>query len=131
MIARESERCRKYAMPYIFNNSASVLGTEFMGDVGALRYNFVGIGGEQSQLRWLRHHFENWPLEKLEPLFDKIFLQILQPWYGQSVQQAITRSSITIPPGRSSLIWPRRQRRSCAPRPTNPRSSFLSSGDGS
>lgn len=90
MIARESERCRKYAMPYIFNNSASVLGTEFMGDVGALRYNFVGIGGEQSQLRWLRHHFENWPLEKLEPLFDKIFLQILQPWYGQSVQQAIT-----------------------------------------
>ena len=89
MIARESERCRKYAMPYIFNNSASVLGTEFMGDVGALRYNFVGIGGEQSQLRWLRHHFENWPLEKLEPLFDKIFLQILQPWYGQAVRQTI------------------------------------------
>jgi hypothetical protein len=89
MIARESERCRKYAMPYIFNNSASVLGTEFMGDVGALRYNFVGIGGEQSQLRWLRHHFENWPLDKLEPLFDKIFLQILQPWYGQAVRQTI------------------------------------------
>ena len=89
MIARESERCRKYAMPYIFNNSASVLGTEFMGDVGALRYNFVGIGGEQSQLRWLRHHFENWLLEKLEPLFDKIFLQILQPWYGQAVRQTI------------------------------------------
>ena len=89
MIARESERCRKYAMPYIFNNSASVLGTEFMGNVGALRYNFVGIGGEQSQLRWLRHHFESWPLEKLEPLFDKIFLQILQPWYGQAVRQTI------------------------------------------
>lgn len=89
VIARESERCRKYAMPYIFNNSASVLGTEFMGNVGALRYNFVGIGGEQSQLRWLRHHFENWPLEKLDPLFDKIFLQILHPWYGQAVLQTI------------------------------------------
>ncbi len=89
MIARESARCRQYALPYIFNNSAAVLGTEFLGDVGALRYNFVGIGGERSQLRWLRYHFENWPLERLEPLFDKIFLQILQPWYGQAVRQTI------------------------------------------
>ncbi len=89
LIARESERCRQFAMPYIFNNSAMVLGTEYFGDVGAIRYNFVGIGGEQSRLKWLRHYFETWPVEKLEPLFDKIFLQILNPWYGQSVSRTL------------------------------------------
>jgi anti-anti-sigma factor len=89
LIARESERCRQYAMPYIFNNSAMVLGTEYFGDVGAIRYNFVGIGGEQSRLKWLRHYFETWPVEKLQPLFDKIFLQILNPWYGQSAVRTI------------------------------------------
>jgi anti-anti-sigma factor len=85
MISRESERCRQYALPYIMNNSAQVLGTVFYSDMGALRYNFVGIGGEQTQLRWLAHYYREWPAEKLEPLFDKIFMQILQPWYGQPV----------------------------------------------
>jgi len=89
MITREAERCQKYASPYILNNSAQVLGTEFFGDMGALRYNFVGIGGEQTQLKWLTHYFDTWPVEKLLPLFDKTFLQILKPWYGQPVQEAI------------------------------------------
>ena len=89
IITRESERCQKYALPYILNNSAIVLGNEFFGDTGALRYNFVGIGGEQTQLQWLTNYYNNWPVDKLEPLFDKIFLQILNPWYGQPVAQTI------------------------------------------
>ncbi len=89
IITRESERCQKYALPYILNNSAIVLGNEFFGDTGALRYNFVGIGGEQTQLQWLTHYYNSWPVDKLEPLFDKIFLQILNPWYGQPVSQTI------------------------------------------
>jgi len=89
MITREADRCQKYSLPYILNNSAMVLGTEFFGDNGALRYNFVGIGGEQTQLKWLTHYFENWSTEQLEPLFDKIFMQILNPWYGQPVHEAI------------------------------------------
>jgi anti-anti-sigma factor len=89
MITRESERCQQYALPYIFNNSASVLGTEFQGDKGALVYNFVGIGGEESQLKWLTHYFHNEKMELLEPLFDKIFLKILKPWYGQPVKTNI------------------------------------------
>ncbi|OFY44612.1 MAG: hypothetical protein A2X18_03295 [Bacteroidetes bacterium GWF2_40_14] len=89
IITRESERCQKYALPYIMNNSAMVLGCEFFGDTGALRYNFVGIGGEQTQLQWLTHYYNSWPVEKLEPLFDKIFLHILNPWYGQPVHQII------------------------------------------
>ena len=89
MITRESERCQKYSLPYILNNSAMVLGAEFFGDTGALRYNFVGIGGEQTQLKWLKYYFETWDIEQLEPLFDKIFLQILKPWYGQPVREPI------------------------------------------
>ncbi len=89
IIMRESDRCQKYALPYILNNSAIVLGTKFFGDYGALRYNFVGIGGEQTQLKWLAYYFKSWPLPRLEPLFDKIFLQILNPWYGQPIRETI------------------------------------------
>ena len=89
MISRESDRCKRFANPYILNNSAMVLGTEFFGNTGALRYNFVGIGGEQTKLKWLTHYFHHWPTEQLEPLFDKIFLQILHPWYGQPIQEVI------------------------------------------
>lgn len=89
MITREAKRCREYAMPYILNNSAMILGTEFFGETGALRYNFVGIGGQQSRLKWLTHYFTEWTPEQLEPLFNKIFLEILKPWYGQAVKQTI------------------------------------------
>ena len=89
MISRESDRCKRYANPYILNNSAMVLGTEFFGNIGALRYNFVGIGGEQTKLKWLTHYFNTWSKEQLKPLFDKIFMQILHPWYGQPIQDTI------------------------------------------
>lgn len=85
LITRESERCKQYALPYIFNNSAIVLGAEFYGEKGALRYNFVGIGGEESKLKWLTHYFLDSEMNVLSPIFDKIFLQILKPWYGQPV----------------------------------------------
>ena len=89
MITREADRCKQYSLPYILNNSAMVLGTEFFGDYGALCYNFVGIGGEETQLKWLTNYYDEWPAEKLEPLFDKIFARILNPWYGQPVHEAI------------------------------------------
>ncbi|HNX86699.1 MAG TPA: STAS domain-containing protein [Bacteroidales bacterium] len=89
LITRESERCKQFALPFIFNNSAVVLGAEFYGNTGALRYNFVGIGGESSQLKWLTHYYLTTEISFLEPLFDKIFLSILQPWYGQPVTKTI------------------------------------------
>lgn len=89
MITRESKHCQLYAQPYIFNNSAAVLGTEFQGDKGALVYNFVGIGGEDSRLKWLTHYFHQENIEMLESLFDKIFLQILKPWYGQPIHTTL------------------------------------------
>lgn len=89
LISREAERCRKYAMPYILNNSAMVLGTAFHCQIGALRYNFVGIGGEDTGLKWLTWYFHNMDIGSLKPLFDKIFLKILKPWYGQPVREKI------------------------------------------
>lgn len=89
LIARESERCIKYALPFIFNNSAVVQGTEFHGETGALRYNFVGIGGEESRLQWLTHYYHREESKVLDPLFDQIFQKILKPWYGQPIQEPI------------------------------------------
>jgi serine/threonine protein kinase len=66
-----------------------VLGAEHYGETMALRYNFVGIGGESSQLKWLTHYYHQSDIAFLEPLFDKIFLQILKPWYGQPVSKTI------------------------------------------
>jgi hypothetical protein len=89
MINHEAERCKQYALPYILNNSAMVLGTEFFNEYGALTYNFVGISGEQTELKWLAYYFKNWETGKLLSLFDSIFLQILKPWYGQPVKAEI------------------------------------------
>lgn len=89
MIDREAKRCHDYAMPYILNNSAMVLGANFLGNIRALRYNFVGIDGDETKLKWLTSYYESWPIEKLEPLFDKIFLKILHPWYGQTIETKI------------------------------------------
>lgn len=89
VIMRESDRCRQYALPYIFNNSAVVLGAEYYDDTGALRYNFVGIGGEKSQLKWLTHYYHHADTELIESLYDKIFIEILKPWHGQPVKKTI------------------------------------------
>ena len=89
MIDRESSRCRYNALPYIMNNSAQIIGTEFFDNMGALRYNFVGIGGDGSELKWLTDYYLKEDLTTLIPIFDKIFLKILYPWYGQAVKNAI------------------------------------------
>lgn len=89
IIAREADRCQLYALPYIFNNSAIVLGAQFLDELGALRYNFVGVGGENSRLKWLTHFYLEKDSESLIPVFDKVFQTILKPWYGQAVPAQI------------------------------------------
>jgi anti-anti-sigma factor len=83
IIGREAQRCMEYAEPYIFNNSAKILGTSFIGTKGGLRYNFVGVGGESSKLQWLTKHYLERDFYDISPLFDRIFKEILSPWYGQ------------------------------------------------
>jgi anti-anti-sigma factor len=89
VISRESDRCRQYAMPFIFNNCAVILGAEFYGETGALRYNFVGLGGDAGNLKWLTQYYQTAGVPELENLFDKIFTQILKPWYGQASSGSI------------------------------------------
>jgi len=89
LISRESERGKKYAQPYILNNCAMVMGSARFEETMAIRYNFVGIGGENSQLKWLTHYYLEKEIDFLGPLFDKIFLKILKPWYGQAVRKVL------------------------------------------
>lgn len=48
-----------------------------------MRYNFVGVGGESSKLQWLTKHYLERDFYDISPLFDRIFKEILSPWYGQ------------------------------------------------
>lgn len=89
IIGREAQRCIEYAEPYIFNNSAKILGTSFIGTKGGLRYNFVGVGGESSKLQWLTKYYLERDFYTLSPLFDRIFKNILSPWYGQGRREVL------------------------------------------
>ncbi|NQV17632.1 MAG: STAS domain-containing protein [Armatimonadetes bacterium] len=72
-----------YVIKFILNNSTTIMGTTFHGDFGGLRYNFVGINGPDSKLTWLTDYYKKLPAEKLIPIFDRIFTDVLKPWYGQ------------------------------------------------
>lgn len=82
-IYREVFNFSEHVQKYILNNSTSVMGSYFCGNYGGVRYNFVGITGPESQIRWLTHHYIEKSAEELKPLFDRIFTHILVPWYGQ------------------------------------------------
>ncbi|MCK4313121.1 MAG: phosphotransferase, partial [Candidatus Cloacimonetes bacterium] len=72
-----------FVIKFILNNSTTIMGTTYHGDFGGLRYNFVGINGPDSKLTWLTDYYKKLPAEKLIPIFDRIFTDVLKPWYGQ------------------------------------------------
>jgi anti-anti-sigma factor len=78
-----------YVKKFILNNSTSIMGTMIHGDWGGLRYNFVGINGPDSKLSWLSDYYRKLPVEELIPIFDRIFKDILKPWYGQPKWETI------------------------------------------
>jgi len=73
----------KYVKRFILNNSTTIMGTTTHKNWGGLRYNFLGINGPDSTLVWLTDYYKKYPAKKLIPLFDRIFTDILKPWYGQ------------------------------------------------
>lgn len=83
IIGREERGYRENVQPFILNNSVSVLGATYYGDTGGICYNFLGVGGPESKLRWLTHIYQENEPGVLIPLFDRIFKGILKPWYGQ------------------------------------------------
>jgi anti-anti-sigma factor len=80
---REIDAYKLYVEKYILNNSTTILGTASSGDRIGLRYNFLGITGTESKLTWLEKIYKSEPVEKLIPIFEKVFTNILKPWYGQ------------------------------------------------
>jgi anti-anti-sigma factor len=82
-IQREEEAHRAYVQRFILNNSTTVMGTATVGSWSALRYNFVGISGPDSKLIWLLDYYRSRPVEDVLSLFDRLYTQILKPWYGQ------------------------------------------------
>jgi anti-anti-sigma factor len=83
LIRREEEAHRAYVQRFILNNSTTIMGTAIVGEWAALRYNFVGISGPDTRLTWLLEYYQGQPTESVLALFDRLYTQILKPWYGQ------------------------------------------------
>lgn len=80
---REVDAYRKYVEKYILNNSTTIMGSAQYSDWAGLRYNFVGITGAESKLVWLEKLYFSRSTEEIIQLFNRIFTNILKPWYGQ------------------------------------------------
>ncbi|MCX6233852.1 MAG: STAS domain-containing protein [Bacteroidetes bacterium] len=83
IIDREEKNYNRYVKNYILNNSTSIMGSYKYGEWKGLCYSFVGINGPDSIITWLTHIYKSQPSVKLAPIFDRIFTDILRPWYGQ------------------------------------------------
>ncbi|HPG29902.1 MAG TPA: anti-sigma factor antagonist [bacterium] len=68
---------------FILNNSTTIMGVANCGEWSGLRYNFVGITGSSGKLTWLENIYKEDRIEKAVELFDRVFTDILKPWYGQ------------------------------------------------
>ncbi|MHC1706409.1 MAG: STAS domain-containing protein [Bacteroidales bacterium] len=83
VVDREEKNYRDYVEKYILNNSTTIMGAHYYGEWGGLRYNFLGINGPETSLKWLTHVYKERQTEDLIPLYDRIFKTVLKPWYGQ------------------------------------------------
>jgi anti-anti-sigma factor len=83
IVEREEKGYRDYVHKFILNNSTTIMGSHYFGAWGGMRYNFLGINGPETKLKWLTHVYKERPVNELVPLFDRIFKNILKPWYGQ------------------------------------------------
>lgn len=83
IVEREEKNYRENVEKFILNNSTTIMGAHYSGDWGGVRYNFLGINGPETRLKWLTHIYRERSIEELVPLFDRIFKTVLKPWYGQ------------------------------------------------
>jgi hypothetical protein len=81
--AREEEAHRTCVQRFILNNSTVIMGTATEGAWSALRYNFLGVSGAESKLRWLLDYYRERPVADVVAIFDRLYSKILKPWYGQ------------------------------------------------
>ncbi|HOE64413.1 MAG TPA: STAS domain-containing protein [Candidatus Sumerlaeota bacterium] len=103
-IGSEENACRNYVQKYILNNGAVILGSASQGRWAGITYNFLGVSGPESRLVWLREHFMSRPIEEFLPLFDRLFTNILKPWYGQPRWEPLRLFAEHTP---SAILFPR------------------------
>ena len=89
LIEREEIAHRTCVQRFILNNSTTIMGTVSAGSWAALRYNFLGIAGPNSTLTWMEEHYHKRPAEEVQQLFNRLYTQILKPWYGQPRWEAL------------------------------------------
>jgi anti-anti-sigma factor len=83
IVEREEKNYHDHVEKFILNNSTTIMGAHYSGEWGGVRYNFLGINGPETKLKWLTHVYKERPADALIPLFDRIFKTVLKPWYGQ------------------------------------------------
>ncbi|MDQ1266011.1 MAG: hypothetical protein QG635_1163, partial [Bacteroidota bacterium] len=80
---REISAYNNHVHKFILNNGTSIMGNASSGDWCGLRYNFLGITGSDSRLIWLENYYKEHAIEDVLKMFDRVFTNILKPWYGQ------------------------------------------------
>ncbi|MBN1948629.1 MAG: phosphotransferase, partial [Candidatus Cloacimonetes bacterium] len=80
---RETEAYLRFVKPFILNNSTALMGSAAAGEWAGLSYSFVGINGPESRLSWFRDIYLENPVEASLPIFERVFREVLKPWYGQ------------------------------------------------
>ena len=84
MMNRENAAHEAHVRPFILNNASVALGDARQGDAVGLRYNFVGITGDSSDLRTLARRWEQGEHAAVTQLFGRLARETLRPWYGQA-----------------------------------------------
>ncbi len=101
--SREERAWRESVQPFILNNATVIMGRAAEGEWAGLRYNFLGITGASSRLRWVGDRYAERPFSELVPILDTLFGEILDPWYGQAREEDAPLWSMHDP----SALFPR------------------------
>jgi hypothetical protein len=79
---REEEAFARCVAPFIPNVSPALTARAVEGEWAALRYSFVGLSG--AGLVWLEQRLAEGDPASLAALFDRLYGEVLAPWYGQA-----------------------------------------------
>ena len=83
--AREEAAHRDYVRPFILNNSTVLMGHAAHGEYAGLRYNFVGITGNDSRLQPMQSLYLGDDFPAAMTAIQQTLTNVLHPWFGQAV----------------------------------------------
>ena len=79
MMKREHEAHGRYVVPFILNNATVGLGTAEHGDRVGLRYNFIGVTSDHTQLQTLARRWSDGHEEQTIDLYSTLSRETLSP----------------------------------------------------